>query len=350
MVARAQSPSVSPLELYLTGHLYATDCTESRRETAGHRDPNTLAAQFARRWLDCRFLPYQRPAPLLQRWFALAQNRVGADPYFLYAASNFGGLLALLGYPVLLEPLFGLQAQGRFWAGGYIVLVVLIGASALHLFVRGADEGAVGRTESDEQSGPSWSLRLRWLMLAFVPSSLLLSVTLHINTDIAPSPVLWVVPLSLYLLSFIVVFARRRVLRHDWMVALQSVLIVTLTLFFSIDALFLDLAHHLAAFFVIAMVCHGSLANPRPNARFLTEFYMCLSFGGLMGGVFSGVIAPLSFNSLLEYPLVLALACVLRPATKTTRESRSRIWDLVLPLALGGFFSSAEFLSTRRRF
>ena len=256
------------------------------------------------------FFSLATTAPLLQRWYAYARG-ASADPYFLYAASNLGVLVALLGYPVLIEPVLGLKGQSSLWALSYICLVVLIGGLGIQLFhaTRVPVESNIPPEYSHDS--PTWRIRLRWLLLAFVPSALLLSVTLHINTDVATFPVLWVVPLSLYLLSFVLVFARRQLVRYDGLLLLQPVLLVGLTMFFSAGHLLVDVGLHLGALFLIALVCHGGLARSRPDAYFLTQFYLWLSFGGLLGGCFAGVVAPLLFDSLLEYPLILALACVL---------------------------------------
>ena len=186
-------------------------------------------------------------------------------------------------------------------------------------------------------------------MLAFVPSALLLNVTLHINTDVATSPVFWVVPLSLYLLSFVVVFSRRQLVRHHRTLALQPIGLVVLTMCFSTGQLLLNVIVHLSAFFLIALTCHGALAKSRPGVRYLTQFYLWLSFGGLLGGVFAGVVAPLVFDSLLEYPLMLALACVLG-SKFIPGFSKDAFWDVVLALGLGGLFLIQDYYTRSLRF
>lgn len=284
------------------------------------------------------FFAVSTTAPLLQRWFAESGHGAAADPYFLYAASNLGGLLALIAYPFLLEPRVGLEQQSFAWVLGYAVLVALIGFAALHLWRRAAT-GAGERSSSLDRSGDNllWRQRTHWVLLAFVPSSLLLGVTLHISTDIAASPILWVTPLSLYLLSFVLVFARRPMIKHRWMIAAQPVLLIGLTLFFSSGRLLVDVLLHLGAFFVTAMVCHGSLAALRPRVQYLTEFFLCISVGGVLGGVFAGLVAPLMFDAVLEYPLALVLACALRPVLDRS-EARAGLRDIALPLGLGVFY------------
>jgi hypothetical protein len=178
-----------------------------------------------------------------------------------------------------------------------------------------------------------WRLRLRWLALAAVPSALLLAVTAHITTDLAAVPLLWVIPLALYLLTFVLTFARRPWLAHGWMVRAQPFLLIPLALLFSGNlAFWLALPLHLGAFFVSAMVCHGELARTRPAAAHLTEFYLWLAAGGMLGGMLAALVAPLLFEGVWEYPLALAAACLLRP--RLASGPGRRALDLLLPLAV----------------
>ncbi len=162
-----------------------------------------------------------------------------------------------------------------------------------------------------------------------MPSSLLLGVTTYISAEIAPRPFLWVVPLALYLLTFVLVFAPRTILPLRWMVRLQPYLIVAAaaTLLCSeagMREILLLGSLHLATFFVTAMVCHGQLAADRPEPGQLTEFYLWMSLGGVMGGLFSALVAPVVFRSVLEYPLMMAAACLLRPRLKRPARQRRR--------------------------
>jgi hypothetical protein len=272
-------------------------------------------------------------APLLQRWFAATDHPSAKDPYFLYGASNLGSVIALLGYPALLERLLTLKQQAQLWSAGYVLLVVLIGGCALALWWRPALSAM--RAASDVSAAPlTWRQRGLWVLLAFVPSSLMLGVTAHISTDIAATPLFWVVPLTLYLLTFVVVFARRPLLRHAWMLRLQPFLLIPLALTFNYlpGVFWLGLALHLLVFFVTAMVCHGELSRRRPAALHLTEFYVWMSVGGVLGGMFNGLLAPIVFNGVYEYPLVLALACLLRPRQEGAAVFSWR--DLLIPIAL----------------
>jgi hypothetical protein len=308
-------------------------------------------------------------APLLQSWFAGTRHATAKDPYFLYAASNLGGLAALLSYPLLLEPHLGLATQSRLWTWGYGLLVVLTLACAMALWVSGtrrANEDvnrarAVGplapAVASPAPSPLPLGRQLRWLALAFVPSSLLLSVTTYLTTDIAAVPLLWVVPLALYLLTFIVAFARRRLMPRVAVVTAMplTILLVALALLVgATEPLVLLLPLHLAGLVVIGLVCHGELARDRPEAEHLTAFYLWLSLGGVLGGLFNALVAPLLFTGVAEYPLVLVFAAMLLPprhararAKKPARQvSNWQVtigsWrlaiprlDVLLPLSLG---------------
>ncbi len=267
------------------------------------------------------FFAVSATAPLLQRWFSHSGHETADDPYFLYGASNIGSMLALLGYPVLVEPALTLAGQSGSWAFGYGVLALLIVVCAGYLWRHANGEGwTLGARPAEPVPGAmasapvDWRRRAHWLALAFVPSSLLLGVTSHITTDIAAVPLFWVVPLALYLLTFVLTFSRRPILRHEWMLRIQpALLLLAATLFLLHDPLVPLTLLHLSAFFVCAMVCHGELWRKRPETSHLTEFYLWMSFGGMLGGVFNAVVSPVLFDSVVEYPLALVLACALRP-------------------------------------
>lgn len=274
-------------------------------------------------------------APLLQRWFAASGHPSAADPYFLYGASNLGSIVALLAYPTLIQPILGLNGQSLAWTMGYGALVVLIGLCALAIRCQAQTaQMAPARGHGDAAAPSSWRVRLHWIVFALVPSSLMLGVTTHISTDVAAVPLLWILPLTLYLLSFVVVFSRRPVLKHEWMVAAlpHLAILVMLNLLGIGRDWFYSLGLHLTAFFVCAMVCHGELVKRRPAASGLTEFYLFMSVGGMLGGAFNALLAPLLFSSVIEYPIALVAVCMLRPA----RSMPGRHWrnDLLLPALL----------------
>jgi hypothetical protein len=286
--------------------------------------------------LGLPFFAIAATAPLLQRWFAASGHPSASDPYFLYGASNLGSMAALLGYPAIIEPHLRLGEQSWAWSGGYALLVILIGLAALRIRHAPAAKSAAAIAPAQPVA---WSRRARWTLLAFAPSSLLLGVTTHISTDIAAIPLLWILPLSLYLLTFVIAFARRPLLRHDWMVRLQPFVVLPLAAGFWLNLpTTLSFPLHLVGFFVTAMVCHGELHRGRPEARHLTEFYFWMSFGGLLGGVFNVLLAPLLFNGVLEYPIALAVACMLRPRASTAERWIGRP-EFFLPAAILSFIA-----------
>ena len=276
-------------------------------------------------------------APLLQHWFADGDHKGARDPYFLYAVSNAGSLLALLAYPLVVEPELPLDRQATFWSAGFAVLALGVASCAAIMLSERRRPGEP--TQVIELSRASSTRdRLIWTGLAFIPSSLLLGVTQHITSDIVSAPLLWVLPLTLYLLTFIFAFARRPPLPHAIMkrafpVALILVVAMGAGGIFVFVPLPIALAFHLSCFFVISMTCHGELAKRRPSSAQLTEFYFFLSLGGVLGGVFNALIAPLIFKGVWEYPLALIAACLVRPPMPSDRQSKP-LMDIVLPLLL----------------
>jgi hypothetical protein len=267
--------------------------------------------------------------PLLQAWFVRTGHPAGPDPYFLYASSNIGSFLALLSYPVLLEPMFTLRTQNLIWTGGYGLLILLIAGCGALLLRSPARNTADAQTEETDAPAPPWILRARWIFLAAVPSGLLIAVTAHISTDVAAAPLLWVLPLSLYLLTWVLVFQSCPLLPHQWMLLAQPLAIAGVVVLLAVGGeqnLLLTLGGHLFCFFVIAMACHGELARTRPAAKYLTGFYVALSFGGMVGGLFAGLIAPFTFSWVAEYPILLALAALCRPSGGGERLPRWSRW------------------------
>ncbi len=267
--------------------------------------------------------------PLLQAWFVRTGHPNGPDPYFLYASSNIGSFLALLSYPVLLEPMFTLRMQNLIWTCGYGLLILLI-AGCGALLLRSPVNAAVDTLAEDTDApAPAWILRARWIFLAAVPSGLLIAVTAHISTDVAAAPLLWVLPLSLYLLTWVLVFQSRPLLPHRWMLMLQPLAITGVIVLLAVGGeqnLLLTLGGDQLCFFIIAMACHGELARTRPAAKYLTGFYVALSFGGMVGGLFAGLIAPFTFSWIAEYPILLALAALCRPPGGDERFPRWSAW------------------------
>ncbi|HEY8505344.1 MAG TPA: fused MFS/spermidine synthase [Gemmataceae bacterium] len=280
------------------------------------------------------FFVVSATAPLLQRWFAATGHRAAGDPYFLYAASNLGSLLALLGYPFLAEPNLTLAAQSRAWAAGYLLLAGLIALCAAA--VRGDTPAAAAGARGGEGAVTA-GRRAGWVLLALVPSSLLLGVTTYLTTDLAAIPLLWVVPLALYLLTFVLAFGRVRV-PPGWLGRMLAVAVIALAVAMLVRAtepLSVVVGLHLAAFFLAAWFCHALLARDRPDPAHLTEFYLWMSVGGVLGGLFNVLAAPLLFRhlGLVEYPLALIAACLFRE--KVAPAGAWRWGDVAWPVAAG---------------
>ena len=265
------------------------------------------------------FFVLSATAPMLQRWYGWIRHPGAQNPYFLYAASNLGSFIALFGYPLFLESMLDFDAQRKAWSIGYIGFMLLILGCAVSVWRLNANDitsCSKENTKGDSGQTISNRKRLHWIALAFVPSSLLLGVTNHITTDIAAAPLFWVIPLGLYLLTFVFVFARKLLIRREWMLNAQRYLILPpLVLYMGglKTVIWLDFPIHLAAFFVFSMVCHGELERTKPHPSRLTEFYLWLSLGGVLGGLFTALIAPAFFNAIVEYPILMIAACVLRP-------------------------------------
>ena len=287
------------------------------------------------------FFALSANGPLLQAWFARTGHPDAADPYFLYAASNLGSFLALVSYPVAVEPFLRLGQQTTVWAVLFVALIGLIAACGLLVWrTRGTDRVLSGPAGGEaETAAPGLRDALVWIGLAAVPSGLLVAVTVHISTDVAAVPMMWVVPLALYLATFVMVFRTRFVLPHRWVVLLSPTVVLGLVgvmVFEYIGSLPLIVGLNLAAFFVMALVCHGELAQRRPAARHLTAFYLWMSAGGMVGGVFAGLVAPYAFSWVAEYPLLIVLAILCRPALAPVQRPAIRIaWSLALVAAVG---------------
>jgi hypothetical protein len=296
--------------------------------------------------LGAPFFMLSSGAPLLQRWFSRTGHADAGNPYFLYAASNLGSMIALLAYPIAIERFLPVTMQTRAWTIGYAALVALVAACALiswrapglavlEAAGRGATSAAALHAQADV--GLTIRRRLRWVLLAFVPSSMLLGVTTYLSTDIAAIPLLWVVPLAIYLLTFVIAFSTRVWFRPALVLGLQAVFLVWLTL--TMSAGFSGLVRvmgpaHLALLFLSALVCHTALAADRPPVSRLTEFYLWISVGGMLGGIFNVLVAPHLFPSVAEYPIAIVLAAALRPEGAATNANRARWLDILLPAAL----------------
>jgi len=321
------------------------------------------------------FFAVASAGPMLGLWFGRSSHRASGDPYFLYAASNTGSFVGLLAYPFVIERVLPLDGQAFWWRVGFGGFVVLLWIGAALMVRRqdtshspphphphatphanaGAHVGARGTRGSSPSSFSSrsrWKQWLWWVFLAYVPSSLMLGVTQYISTDLAPVPLLWVVPLGVYLLTFVAAFSRMgdavgRIADRLW--PILAVAVLAAFLLHARQPILVIVSLHLGVLVVAGCVCHSRLRADRPGVERLTEFYLALAVGGALGGVFNSLIAPLLFNDLYEYPLMIALACLAVPEPKRMRthahSHKSRflgylqqsrlIW--LVPVALGAW-------------
>jgi hypothetical protein len=294
------------------------------------------------------FFVVSTSAPLLQKWFTCTGHPSARDPYFLYAASNFGSMISLLGYPLFIEPYLTITEQAWVFAFGFAFLAVLVAlcghAAANPLGVppsaaklpanRVLQKAALPNGQQSDANKPAFPSsgepppaimrKLKWITLAFVPSSLMLGVTFYMTTDIASIPLLWVGPLALYLITFIIAFGRvpnwfRIVIGN---LAPVMVLLLVFVLLSNVPVgIGLLLFLHLITFFAAALMCHYELARDRPSPKYLTEFFLLMSVGGVLGGIFNSLLAPLIFPHAYEYRIVLVLACLLVPRLTDSEDS-----------------------------
>lgn len=282
-------------------------------------------------------LPYlllSTTGPLMQAWYARAFT--GVMPYRLYALSNLASMLALLSYPVLVEPFLEVRGQTWMWSAGYALFVAACGATAWWSRRQVPSERETATALPPDVPRPTWRDGLLWAALAMTASTLLLAMTRHLTQDVAPVPFLWVLPLALYLLSFILCFDAPRYYARPLFLAALPVA------FFGMDRIFDEglpvpwmIALISAALFVFCMVCHGELVRRKPHPRHLTLFYLMLSLGGAMGGLFVGLVAPAAFPAYFELPIGLFL-CALLTVIVLWRGLRLH-WRLLLVLALAGY-------------
>jgi hypothetical protein len=444
----ARKQAVLHLLVLLTPLFFFPLAVDRSKALTADRDPITTVLLLLTLSVGVPFLVVSTSAPLLQKWFASTDHPAAKDPYFLYGASNFGSMLALLGYPAVVEPWLSLVDQRLLWCVGYGLLAVLVGACAVGLWRsapapeptgeapppvgaeaslpvppvaftgrpmtrRDRDSRKVASTavakRPAEPSRPAaldgrltaWR-RFRWVALAAVPSSLMLGATTYMTTDIAAIPLLWVLPLTLYLLSFILVFSKisetvqavsvcvtavaglaavawivptyidktqfgwlpavvwlvcavgvlaslrlaffrdSRLIHRAFVLALPLLILLLLFVMLSSGgrprSIVFTLLLHLVTLFAVAMVCHGELALDRPSPRHLTEFFLWMSVGGVVGGLFNALVAPLVFNGIVEYQLAMVVACFLVPPLAAPAKEGG--WNVTADMVLLGLFAS----------
>jgi hypothetical protein len=268
------------------------------------------------------FIALSATAPLLQSWFAATGHPQARNPYVLYAASNLGSFCALLAYPFAVEPFLPLRAQGIIWSIGFSMLALLIAAAAVVAARNGNRAAPLAAALS---ARPTIRRRLNWTLLTAIPAGLVIAVTSYITMDLAAAPFLWVCPLALYLLTFVAVFRERPWIAHAQVLRFIPYVVAPLV----IGVLGGDKVHwlpvivlNLTAFVLIALACHGEAYLRRPAADRLTEFYLWTSFGGVLGGVFAGLIAPNVFNNIYEYPILGTIKDGLRLAEASQSHRR----------------------------
>jgi SAM-dependent methyltransferase len=276
------------------------------------------------------FFVVSAQAPLMQRWYALETSR--GDPYPLYAASNLGSFAGLISYPLIVEPLMSLQQQSWLWTGMYAFLVLLVAACALTVPARAVEE-----LPEETEPPPTMKRTLHWIALAAIPSGLMLSTTTHLTTDIVAVPMLWVLPLGLYLLSFVIAFAHRRG-PADFITMLAPLIILIaggLAFNSGTQSPLFSVTLGLLLLLAIAVALHTELFRLRPAVGHLTRFYLVLSIGGMLGGVFCAIVAPFVFDWAYEHPLLILAAAVLVPQTPLVPWPKAYrvLLSLALPIA-----------------
>ncbi len=294
------------------------------------------------------FFALSAASPLLQRWLAATDHEHAHDPYFLYAGSNAGSLLGLLVFPLALEPLLPLGTQTRLWAGAYVVFVALAAACALVVVLRRSPAPATPVETGAGDPAVSSRDRFFWIVTAAVPSALLLGVTQYLTSQIAPISLLWVLPLAVYLATFIVAFARRRLVspeRLSRLLAIATVVVALVLLARIVDPQWVVALLHLMVLALAALLCHVRLADARPPTSHLTEYYLLISTGGALGGSLAALVAPVVFDFIAEYPIAIALACLFRlPFAGSDTDTglrrllrRGKALDVALPALLAAY-------------
>ncbi len=298
--------------------------------------------------------------PLLQAWFARSGDDRAKDPYFLYAASNLGSFAALLLYPTLFEPVFSLSEQIRSWSMGFGFLVLLIGLAGFLVVGRKNDRtdlvtsepGYAEKPEQPSQVNATTNMMFRkekeiagWIALAFLPSALLVAVTAHIATDIASAPFLWVLPLALYLLTFVLIFQEKPLVPMGSVARIMPLLAGAMLMMTLNKAnISLVILLHLSFFVTASLLAHQKLYELRPEPSRLTAFYLWMSVGGVLGGLFSGLFAPMAFDRVVEYPLLICLAFLVHPKVRNAR--REALQKELLPVTLFSAAMIAVILAT----
>ena len=294
------------------------------------------------------FFAVAAQAPLMQRWYGIAGNP--GEPYSLYAASNIGSFAGLIAYPLLVEPFMPLKAQNWLWTAIYALLVLVVAACARLLWRTRNDTApdlVLDSTVAQSKSSIGWQRRLYWIALAAIPSGLMLSTTSHLTTDLMAMPLVWVIPLGLYLLSFSIAFADNQ-RPAFWITKFApAVLMITGAVVFLIwgKAAINGLAASLSLLFVVAVALHNEMYRTRPTPNELTAFYLMMSLGGVVGGFFCAIVAPLIFDWTWEHPILILLAAIMLPQSRLfslgEAEALGRRGAMAMMLVLGALALAA---------
>ena len=315
---------------------------------AGSEDPAWRILGLLAVTLGLPYLVVSSTGPMLQAWYARTHER--AVPYRLFALSNFGSMLALVAYPVLVEPRLSTTHQAWGWSAGYLMFVVLCGSVAW-MSRGGAAHEEQWDADVDDDARPGWRLQLIWLSFAACGSTMLLAVTNHLTQNVASIPFLWILPLSVYLLSFILCFEGRGWYHRETFLKLAAVALGSMTYALGEDLQKLVVVIPLFAIglFICTMVCHGELARLKPSPRHLTSFYLMVSLGGALGGVLVGLVAPHLFTGLFELSIALVwcaamMGLVLRPETSGigNRWLANAVWigSIAATLGMAGYLGN----------
>ncbi len=289
-------------------------------------------------------------APLIQKIFAELSENASANPYILYSASNAGSFLALIIYPIIIEPVFTLKNQNLLWSFIFLLYILLF-FYIIFKFWKKKGNVIVQNTTApcDIEKNLNLHSKLKIITMAFIPSSLMLGVTAHITTDFTPVPLLWILPLALYLLTYIISFSGKYSSKMLWITKFLPYIVLPVVLFNFTELKQMNwilIPVHLSLFFLLALLCHNKLYSLRPDSKFLTDYYLSISVGGVLGGLFNSVLAIAIFNSVAEYPILIIIALIFRNSHE--KNYKNRLLDIVLPalMLIAGIFIIKLILHT----
>ena len=254
-------------------------------------------------------------APLIQKWYSMTNGPSSDDPYFLYSASNVGSLLALLAFPFVAEPLLGATTISNLWSIVFVILGLFLFSSGFLAYKTNHQEPIANPVLSSAQIQPTLKQKLYWVLLAAIPSSMMLSITTKVSTDFGSFPLVWIIPLSLYLITFIYAFSGKTFFSPErqktWVTGCLAFMMLLTIAGTNLTNILLLFGIMIAAFTFIALVAHKRIYDTRPNEKYLTQFYILISIGGALGGFFNSVVATNLFNDIYEMPIIIALSSVL---------------------------------------